>query len=258
MTEALDEIFNRFLKALAHSERAPRDELGRYQQNLIEQLARHAHKHVPFYRDRLSCLFTPQGEIDFARWKEVPIVTRSEAAEHAAEMRAPQLSKSYGQVQEIHTSGSMGIPLTIASNALVSIAANAALTRMARWWAIDTSRAMARIAVFEEGAPGDRIYFILSGGVSIFATLTEEGRSRRLASFGEGVFFGDMAILEGQPRSATVRADTDTEMLYMTVEDFQRLVEGAPVLTSRILLAIARELSHRLRLTSLEVQTLEG
>ena len=78
MTEALDEIFNRFLKALAHSERAPRDELGRYQQNLIEQLARHAHKHVPFYRDRLSCLFTPQGEIDFARWKEVPIVTRSE------------------------------------------------------------------------------------------------------------------------------------------------------------------------------------
>ncbi len=111
--------------------------------------------------------------------------------------------------------------------------------------------------VFEEGDPGDRIYFILSGAVSIFAAISGEGRARRLASYGEGVFFGDMAILEGEPRSATVRADTETEVLYMTFEDFQRLVEGAPVLTSRILLAIARELSHRLRLTSLEVQTLE-
>ncbi|MFQ5769570.1 MAG: SulP family inorganic anion transporter [bacterium] len=114
-----------------------------------------------------------------------------------------------------------------------------------------------RDIVFEEGDPGDKIYFILSGGVSVLASISENGRARRLATFGEGVFFGDMAILEQQPRSATVRADTDTELLYMSVEDFQYLVSKEPLLASKMLLGMARELSNRLRLTTIEVRTLE-
>ncbi|MFQ5638105.1 MAG: SLC26A/SulP transporter family protein [bacterium] len=113
--------------------------------------------------------------------------------------------------------------------------------------------------VFKEGDPGDKIYFILSGGVSVLASISQSGydRNRRLATFGEGVFFGDMAILEGQPRSATVRADTDTEVLYMTVADFRNLVRTEPQLASKMLLGMARELSYRLRLTTIEVRTLE-
>lgn len=110
--------------------------------------------------------------------------------------------------------------------------------------------------VFREGDPGDRIYFILSGGVSVLASISENGRARRLATFGEGVFFGDMAILENQPRSATVRADSDTEGLSMTVENFNRLVQEEPVIASKMLLGMSRELSYRLRLTSIEVRTL--
>ncbi len=112
--------------------------------------------------------------------------------------------------------------------------------------------------VFREGEPGDRIYFIISGEVSVLASLAQNGRARRLATFAEGVFFGDMAILEGQPRSATVRADTDTEVLYMTVEDFRNLVENEPHIASKMLLNMARELSYRLRLTTIEVRTLEA
>lgn len=111
--------------------------------------------------------------------------------------------------------------------------------------------------VFKEGEPGDKIYFILSGGVSVLASLSQNGRDRRLATFGEGVFFGDMAILEQQPRSATVRADTETELLYMTVDDFQHLVKKESLLASKMLLGMARELSYRLRLTTIEVRTLE-
>ncbi len=111
--------------------------------------------------------------------------------------------------------------------------------------------------VFKEGDPGDKIYFILSGGVSVLASLSQNGRDRRLATFGEGVFFGDMAILEEQPRSASVRADTETELLYMTVDDFQHLVNHEPLLASKMLLGMARELSYRLRLTTIEVRTLE-
>jgi len=111
--------------------------------------------------------------------------------------------------------------------------------------------------VFKEGEPGDKIYFILSGGVSVIAKLSQNGRVRRLATFGEGVFFGAMAILEQQPRSATVRADSDTELLYMTVDDFQHLVKKESLLASKMLLGMARELSYRLRLTTIEVRTLE-
>lgn len=111
--------------------------------------------------------------------------------------------------------------------------------------------------VFKEGDPGDKIYFILSGGVSVLANISENGRARRLATFGEGVFFGDMAILEEQPRSASVRADCDTELLYMTVDDFRHLVTHESLLASKMLLGMARELSYRLRLTTIEVRTLE-
>jgi len=111
--------------------------------------------------------------------------------------------------------------------------------------------------VFKEGDPGDKIYFILSGGVSVIANLSQNGRDHRLATFGEGVFFGDMAILEQQPRSATVRADSETELLYMAVDDFQHLVKKESLLASKMLLGMARELSYRLRLTTIEVRTLE-
>lgn len=111
--------------------------------------------------------------------------------------------------------------------------------------------------VFREGDPGDKIYFILSGGVSVLANISENGRARRLATFGEGVFFGDMAILEGKPRSASVQADCETELLYMTVDDFRHLVKDESLIASRMLMGMARELSYRLRMTNIEVRTLE-
>lgn len=112
--------------------------------------------------------------------------------------------------------------------------------------------------VFREGDPGDKIYFLMCGSVSVLASLSANGdASSRLATFGEGVFFGDMAILEKKPRSATVRADAHTEVLYMTVDDFEKLVKTRPLIASKMLLGMTRELSYRLRLTTIEVRTLE-
>ncbi len=111
--------------------------------------------------------------------------------------------------------------------------------------------------VFSEGDPGDKIYFLLSGEVSVLTNISGNGRARRLATFGEGVFFGDMAILEKKTRSATVRADSNAEVLYMTVTDFEKLVESHPLLASKMLLGMSRELSYRLRLTNTEIRALE-
>ena len=112
--------------------------------------------------------------------------------------------------------------------------------------------------VFKEGDPGDKIYFILSGIVSVIADFTENGRVRRLTTFAEGLFFGDMAILEERPRSASVQAETDAELLYMHKDDFRKLTENEPMIASRMLLAMSRELAYRLRLANAEVSALSA
>ncbi|MFQ5630627.1 MAG: cyclic nucleotide-binding domain-containing protein, partial [bacterium] len=103
---------------------------------------------------------------------------------------------------------------------------------------------------------GDGVYFILTGYVSVLADFNENEHAHRLTTFAEGVFFGDMAILEDQPRSATVRAEADTELLFMTKQDFQHLTENESILATHMLLGISRELSYRLRLTTQEVRVL--
>ncbi|MBI9086714.1 MAG: SLC26A/SulP transporter family protein [Desulfobacterales bacterium] len=111
--------------------------------------------------------------------------------------------------------------------------------------------------VFKEGEVGNGIYFILSGHVSVITDKVASAAGyRRLASFSKGVFFGDMSILEDQPRSATVRCNTDARLLFMPKTDFQDLTEKEPLLATRMLMGIARELSHRLRLTTVEVRAL--
>ena len=122
---------------------------------------------------------------------------------------------------------------------------------------LETRRYKRGEMVFDEGGDGDGMYFILSGGVSVIAHSSDRSRHRRLAFFGEGLFFGDMAILEGEKRSAGVRADRDTTTVFLSRENFGRLVDEHPGISSRVLLAMARELSWRLRQSNTEVQALE-
>ena len=68
-------------------------------------------------------------------------------------MRPAQLPQSYGEVTEIRTSGSVGAPLSIATNRLAHVAANAAMTRLARWWNADTSRQLARLRFYKNDPP---------------------------------------------------------------------------------------------------------
>jgi len=110
--------------------------------------------------------------------------------------------------------------------------------------------------IFKEGDPGDKIYFILSGIVSVIANFTDNGRPHRFTTFAEGLFFGDMAILEERPRSASIQAETDTNLLFMHKDDFQKLIETQPQIASRMLMGMARELSYRLRLANAEVRAL--
>ena len=146
----MNKIFERYLSTLEQTEWASRAQLLDHQHELLVQLVRHAYDKVPFYRERLACLFQENGNVDLSNWSQVPIVSRAEAGSRAADMRAPALPQAYGAVRETQTSGSTTAPLPIASNNLVWIASNAALTRMAQWWRADTSLPLARITIYQD------------------------------------------------------------------------------------------------------------
>jgi CRP-like cAMP-binding protein len=91
-----------------------------------------------------------------------------------------------------------------------------------------------------EGTPGDVMYLIEWGRVEVLSKT--DGRSRVLAILGEGDFFGEMALLTGSPRSATVRAVTDVDLLALYQPDFNELVLKYPTLA----VTLGQVLSQRL------------
>ena len=100
--------------------------------------------------------------------------------------------------------------------------------------------------VFHESDAGDCLYIVVQGHVAIFST-NEEGGETMLAELGAGESFGEMALLTGEPRSASVRANGATSLLRLMKNDVDRLLQEQPSL-ARELLAI---LGQRLRSSNL-------
>ena len=101
------------------------------------------------------------------------------------------------------------------------------------------------------------LFFLVKGSVSIRIPLSREGQTKRLATYSAGAIFGEMAFLDGAPRSAEVLCDEDSVIYSLSHDEFESLSKIEPELTLKIIKNIAIELSHRLRLTSLEVSFLE-
>jgi len=79
----------------------------------------------------------------------------------------------------------------------------------------------------------------------------------RLASYARGTIFGEMALLDRQPRSATITADNDVVCYVLSEATFQALIAERPVIAVRLLANVARELSARLRQANRMISELE-
>lgn len=111
--------------------------------------------------------------------------------------------------------------------------------------------------IFARGDGGDEIFLIRRGSVRIVLAL-DAARYRHLASFGRGSFFGEMAFLDHQPRSADAIAFTDCELYALSRRRFDTLVEHHKLLGLNLMEGLARLLAARLRQADAELHALEN
>jgi CRP/FNR family transcriptional regulator, cyclic AMP receptor protein len=105
--------------------------------------------------------------------------------------------------------------------------------------------------IFEEGQPGAALFLILDGevAVEVFRETTT-----RLAVLQKGAFFGEMALLDETPRSATARALERTRTLALYRNDLNGLVQRDAKTACQIYRSLAGMIADRLRLTNELVQ----
>ena len=97
--------------------------------------------------------------------------------------------------------------------------------------------------IFMEGDPGTTLFIIESGTVKIGLS-TADGKELVIALLGRGEFFGDMAILDGEPRSADAIAKTDCQLSLLTRDDFLAFLDGHPKVAANLLANLSRRLRH--------------
>jgi CRP-like cAMP-binding protein len=102
--------------------------------------------------------------------------------------------------------------------------------------ASDEVRVPAGKVLCEEGSPGHEFYLVLDG------TATVSRKKRKVATVGPGQYFGEMALLDRGPRSATVVADTDMDVLVLGQREFAGVIDEVPALAHKLLTTMAQRL----------------
>ena len=97
--------------------------------------------------------------------------------------------------------------------------------------------------IVTQGQPGDSFFLLIKGRVSV-SILSPEGREVVLSTLSAGDHFGEMALLDDAPRSATVTAAERSDLAVVTREAFFDLLKGNFVLIRALLSTFSRRLRH--------------
>jgi CRP/FNR family cyclic AMP-dependent transcriptional regulator len=96
--------------------------------------------------------------------------------------------------------------------------------------------------IFHQGDPGDSLFIIESGRVKVVVLSSEGAEDAIIATLGPGMFFGELALLDGAARSASAIAVEPSETLVLDRAAFDRLMDTQPRFRRAILAAVAIEL----------------
>ena len=111
--------------------------------------------------------------------------------------------------------------------------------------------------VIRQGDTDRSLFIVTKGTTSVRIGVVGKDRQVRLASYSRGTVFGEMALLDRQPRSATVTADDDVVCYVLSEDAFNALVAEHPLIAVHLLANLARELSSRLRRATRMISELE-
>jgi MFS superfamily sulfate permease-like transporter len=104
--------------------------------------------------------------------------------------------------------------------------------------------------ICREGEEGDRMWLLAKGSVSVRLTSADGREHTRIASLARGTTVGEMALVESARRSATIVADEQVVCYELVRDGFAKMLADYPVIATRLLSNLARELARRLRQTS--------
>jgi len=112
--------------------------------------------------------------------------------------------------------------------------------------------------ILHESEPNNRIFFIISGDVSIIKTRDQSQKVENehiedivvLCQFTSGDTFGEMELIDIRPCAASVRADTETVVYTFTNNDLYKLSKWSLKTHTMIIMNLAREISRRLRVAN--------
>jgi CRP-like cAMP-binding protein len=115
---------------------------------------------------------------------------------------------------------------------------------------VDAFEAKEGVEIFRQGQLGHYLCLLVGGRVGIIKE-DSSGERKTLATIGPGKTFGEMSLVDGEPRSAYAIALDDSKVLVLTEENFKRLVDQHPRLGATVLMKLCNLMSQRLRRTSI-------
>jgi CRP/FNR family transcriptional regulator, cyclic AMP receptor protein len=139
----------------------------------------------------------------------------------------------------VATGGSEGVVELLRRVPLFSELSGPELERIAR---VAVPRTYPRdTRVFHEGDPGDACYIVRAGSCRVTRE-HPDGRAITLATLGPGAIFGELAMLDGERRSASVEASENTELLALPASDVRSLIREHPEMAEKLVVALTRRL----------------
>ncbi len=108
--------------------------------------------------------------------------------------------------------------------------------------------------LFQEGQIGKAVFIIKTGRVELVKNVPEGGEPRLLGNLGPGQIFGEMALLEHRPRTASARVVEDGEIFLLYTATLEALLKNHPAIGVKLMRNIAVMLSALLRRTNQELE----
>jgi len=118
------------------------------------------------------------------------------------------------------------------------------------WFAADET-------VFVQGSVGTQAYFLVTGRMDVLIDIPGSVRKRRVSSLTEGTMFAEMGLIDGELRSATIRAVRPSACFSIDAENFDKLQAAMPEVALVLLRNLNRQFANRLRHANTMISELE-